>query len=150
MSTPREVCTFHLDGHLFGVDVVDVQEIISPQQMTRVPLAPPAVAGLLNVRGQLVTAIDLRRRLDLPPRPPEAAPMNIVVRTGDGAVSFLVDRIGDVCPVDADCFEPVPDTLTGPARELVTGVQKLPDQLLLILNAAKAAALFNEPATPQT
>lgn len=147
MNPAREVCTFLLDGHLFGVDVVEVQEIIRPQQITRVPLAPPAVAGLLNVRGQLVTAIDLRRRLELPPRPPGAAPMNIVVRTTDGAISLLVDAVGDVVEIAEDAYEPTPPTVRGVAHELIRDVVKLHDQLLLRLNTAAVIAIASPALT---
>ena len=96
MADERQYCTFYLDGHYFGVDVLKVQEVIRYQEMTRVPLAPPVVRGLINLRGQIVTAIDLRRRLDLPDRPADQLPVNVVVQTDDGAVSLLVDEIGDV------------------------------------------------------
>lgn len=145
MTNALQFCSFFLEKHCFGIDLLEVQEIIRFQPMTRVPLAPRALAGLINLRGQVVTGIDLRARLDLPPRGAGEEPMNIVIRTPDGAVSFLVDRIGEVCPADAANFEPVPETLTGPVRELVTGVQKLPQHLLLILDAVKAANLFSQP-----
>ena len=150
MNTSREVCTFFLDGHLFGVDVVEVQEIISPQQMTRVPLAPPAVAGLLNVRGQLVTAIDLRRRLELRDRPADRLPVNVVVSTDDGAVSLLVDEIGDVLNVTGEGFERVPETLKGAARDLIRGVYKLDGRLLLILDTARAVTVTGPAAFEPT
>ena len=87
----RQFCTFHLDDHLFGVDVLDVQEVIRYQAMTYVPLAPAVVEGLVNLRGQIVTAVDLRRRLELPARPGDRRPMNVVVRTAGCPVSFLFD-----------------------------------------------------------
>ena len=145
MKSPLQFCTFFLEQHCLGIDLLEVQEIIRFQPITRVPLAPRALTGLINLRGQVVTAIDLRERLDLPPRPADYEPMNIVIRTPDGAISFLVDRIGEVCPAETERLEPVPETLTGPVRELVTGVQKLPDRLLLILDAIKAATLSIQP-----
>ena len=96
---------------MFGVDAQTVQEVIRYQEMTRVPKAPPSVSGLINLRGQIVTAIDLRTRLGLKPRAAGKLPMNVVVRSDDGAVSLLVDQIGDVIEVDADNFETPPDTL---------------------------------------
>lgn len=138
MSTTRQLCTFYLDGILFGVDAQVVQEVIRYQEMTRAPLAPPAVSGLINLRGQIVTAIDLRNRLGLAPRDSESLPMNVVIRSDDGAVSLLVDQIGDVVEVDADLFETPPDTLFGPARELVLGAYKLDGQLLLLLDGAES------------
>lgn len=141
MSTTHQFCTFHVDGLFFGVEVLNVQEVIRYQEMTRVPLASHVVRGLINLRGQIVTAIDLRRRLALRERPADRLPMNVVVRTDDGAVSLLVDEIGDVLEVDAAAFERPPETLRGTARELVRGVYKLKDRLLLILDTAQTVEL---------
>jgi purine-binding chemotaxis protein CheW len=138
MTTLRQLCTFYLDGNLFGVDAQLVQEVIRYQEMTRAPLAPPAVSGLINLRGQIVTAIDLRQRLGLPPRAAGALPMNVVIRSDEGAVSLLVDQIGDVIEVSSDCYETPPDTLLGSARELVIGAYKLDGRLLLLLNCAES------------
>ena len=134
MTGTAQFCTFYLDGLTFGVEVQRVQEVIRYQEMTRIPLASPVVSGLINLRGQIVTAIDLRRRLDLPDRPVEDRPMNVVVRTDDGVVSLLVDEIGDVVEVSADRFESPPETLQGAARNLVHGAYKLDNRLLLVLN----------------
>jgi purine-binding chemotaxis protein CheW len=134
MAERRQFCSFFLDGLRFGVDVRKVQEVVPYQEMTRVPLAPPTVRGLLNLRGQIVTGIDLRRRLDLPERPADRLPMNVVLRGEDSPVSFLVDDIGEVIEVDADACEPTPDTLRGRVRELIQGVYPLPDELLLVLD----------------
>lgn len=141
MADENQFCTFFLDGHYFGIDVLKVQEIIRYQQMTRVPLAPAIVRGLINLRGQIVTGIDLRRRLDLKDRPAEQLPINVVVQTADGAVSLLVDEIGDVVEVSEKEFEPPPETLRGPARELVRGAYKLPERLLLILDTERAVEM---------
>lgn len=138
MSEATQYCTFLLDGHYFGVEVQQVQEVIRYQEMTRVPLASPVVSGLINLRGRIVTAIDLRRRLGLPDRPAGKLPMNVVVRTGDDAVSLLVDEIGDVIEVPADQFESPPETLRGVARTLVDGAYKLEDRLMLVLNTREA------------
>ena len=141
MATPKQFCTFFLNGLYFGVEVMNVQEVLLYQQMTRVPLAPAIVEGLINLRGQIVTAIDLRRRLDLPDRDGGTLPMNIVVRTDDGAVSLLVDEIGDVMEIAEDIFESPPETLQGVARELVKGVYKLQSRLLLVLDMERAVNL---------
>lgn len=138
MSDDRQFCTFYADGMYFGIGVREVQEVLQYQDMVRVPLASPVVRGLINLRGQIVTAIDLRRRLDLPDRPDDSDPMNVVVRTDEGAVSLLVDQIGDVVEVDERTFERAPETLRGRARDLIDGVYKLDGQLLLILDAHKA------------
>jgi purine-binding chemotaxis protein CheW len=139
MANPKQFCTFFLNGLYFGVEVTHVQEVLRYQPMTRVPLAPPTVHGLINLRGQILTAIDLRRRLDLPARTGERLPMNVVVRTADGAISLLVDEIGDVVEIHDDIFERPPETLRGVARELVRGVYKLKERLLLVLDTEKTA-----------
>ena len=141
MPDEQLFCTFYVDGHYFGLDVLHVQEIIRYQEMTRVPLAPPVVRGLINLRGQIVTALDLRRRLELKDRPSDQLPVNVVVHTDDGAVSLLVDEIGDVVEVDEETFESCPDTLQGTIRELIRGVYKLPDSLLLVLDVDRAVQL---------
>src|SRR5262249_57081002 len=121
----QQFCTFFLDGYYFGLDVLRVQEVIRYQEMTRVPLAPAVVRGLINLRGQIVTAIDLRRRLDLPDRPEGELPVNVVVHTDDGAVSLLVDEIGDVLQVPEEAFERRPETLRGAAPDLIRRAYKL-------------------------
>ena len=141
MSEPRQFCTFFLDGLRFGVDVRKVQEVVTYQEMTRVPLAPSTVRGLLNLRGRIVTGIDLRRRLALPDRSQESLPINIVLRGDDTPVSFLVDEIGEVIEVPDDSWEAPPKTLQGPVRELIQGVCPLHDELLLILDTAKTLEL---------
>ena len=133
-----QLTTFWVAGHYFGVPVTVVQEVLRFQAMTRVPLAPPVVRGLINLRGQIVTAIDLRRRLGLPDRSPDRRPMNVVLRIEESAVSLLVDEIGEVMEVNRSLFEPPPDTLRSFGRELVRGVYKLPDHLLLVLDAGRA------------
>lgn len=135
----RQLCTFFLGELCFGVDVTRVQEVIRYQEMTRVPLASNVVRGLINLRGQIVTAIDMRRRLELPPADTE--PMNVVVRSEDGAVSLLVDDIGDVVEVEESCFERPPETMPARARELVRGVYKLSDRLLLLLDPERVVGL---------
>ena len=141
MTATKQFCTFFLNGLFFGVEVLKVQEVIRYQKMTRVPLASRTVEGLINLRGQIVTAVDLRRRLDLPPRAGDTLPTNVVVRTEDGAVSLLVDEIGDVVEIADDIYERPPETLKGVARELVTGVYKLKERLLLILDTEKTVNL---------
>jgi purine-binding chemotaxis protein CheW len=138
MAREQQFCTFWLDGLFLGVDVLEVQEVFKYQEMTRVPLAPPVVHGLINLRGQIVTALDLRTRLELPPRPEGRLPMNVVVRADDGAVSLLVDEIGDVLEVSEADFSRPPETLQGLARTLIRGVYKLDGRLLLILDTARA------------
>ena len=138
MNQVKQYCSFFVGAHYFGVDVQQVQEVVRYQQMTKVPLSAPEVGGLINLRGQIVTAIDLRRRLQLAARAENQLPMNVVVSTDEQPVSLLVDEIGDVVDADEQMFERIPETLIGAAREMITGVYKLKDRLLLILDVSKA------------
>ena len=139
--TGRQFSTFFVADLFFGVDVLRVQEVLRFQQMTRVPRSPEVIEGLINLRGQIVTAVDMRRRLRLLPRAGDQSPMNMVVRTEDGAVSLLVDEIGDVLDVDPDSYERSPENLDPAARELIRGVYKLKDRLLLVLDAERTVDL---------
>ncbi len=143
MSSEQLYSTFSLGEHHFGVDVNKVQEIIRYQKMTPVPLADSVVRGLINLRGQIVTAMDLRRRMKMDDLPPEKKSMNVVIRNDDGAVSLLVDEIGDVISVEDQSFEECPETLKGVARELITGAYKLDNRLLLILDTQKVCQIGN-------
>ena len=143
-TATRQLCTFFLEDHLFGVDTCCVQEVIRFQEMTRVPLTAPAVSGLINLRGQIVTAIDIRKRLGMSDRPEGRLPMNVIVRGEEGTVSLLVDQIGDVIEVDSDLFELPPDTLRGEARLFVQGVYKLESQILLLLNTNRVIQVGDE------
>jgi purine-binding chemotaxis protein CheW len=133
-SSKTKFCTFFVDDQFFGIEVDRVQEIIRYQEMTRVPLAPKTIGGLLSLRGQIVITIDLRERLGFEKRPDGQLPMNVLVRSDTGIESLLIDEIGDVVEVDADTFEPPPRTLKGIARDMVRGVHKLDGRLLLLLD----------------
>ena len=136
-----QCCTFMLGGLFLGVEVTRVQEVIRRQETTPVPLAGSVISGLINLRGEIVTTIDLRRRLDLPDRAPGVEPMNVVIRHDDGVVSLLVDEIGDVLEVDDATFEPPPPTLPPRTRDLVSGIYKLDGRLLLILDCDRVLDL---------
>jgi purine-binding chemotaxis protein CheW len=133
----RQYSTFYVSDLYFGIDVLNVQEVLRYQEMTRVPLAPDVIEGLINLRGQIVTAVDLRKRLNVKPRDPDSMPMNIVVQSDDGAVSLLVDEISDVLEVNPASYEPPPQNLPPEQRELIEGLYKLDGRLLLILNTEK-------------
>ncbi len=147
VQSSGQLATFYVADLFFGVDVLRVQEVLRFQPMTLVPQAPGVIEGLINLRGQIVTAIDLRRRLLLPPRPSDQSPMNIVVRTSDGAVSLLVDEIGDVMEVDKFQYELPPANLAPAAREIIRGVYKLPDKLLLVIDEERTADIAAERPT---
>ncbi len=137
IGVTAQYCTFFLDNLFVGIEVEKVQEVIRYLDRTHVPLAPDVVRGLINLRGQIVLALDLRRQLGLPDWSYGKKPMNVVVRSDEGAVSLLVDEIGDVIAVSSGDFERLPDTLTGQARSLIRGAFKLDGRLLLVLNTDK-------------
>ena len=141
MAQTQQFCTFYLDKLMFGVELEKVQEVIRFLEITEIPLAPRVVSGLMNLRGQIITGIDLRRRLDMADRPEETPPMNVVIRSTDGAVSLLVDEIGDVVEVTDESFERSPETLQGKVRDVLLGIHKLDKHLMHVLNTEKACEL---------
>lgn len=138
MVTTQQFCTFSLKEQLFGIPVQQVQEVIRYQQTTRVPLVASVIRGLINLRGQIVMAVDLGRRLGMKERNFDTEPVNIVVRTQEGPVSLLVDSIGDVVEVEEKTFEAPPQTLSENMRQLITGVHKLESGLMHVLDTEKA------------
>ena len=132
--TARLYSTFHVQDRYLGIPVERVQEVLRSQQLTPVPLAHEHIGGLLNLRGQIVTALDLRARLGLAPRAADAPSANIIVSTDDGPLALVVDAFGDVVEVSEDRFEPPPATLVADSRSLIKGAFKLDDALLLDLD----------------
>jgi purine-binding chemotaxis protein CheW len=133
-ATKGEFISFRVAGQLLGIPVQMVQEVLTEQRITRVPLAPPEVAGFLNLRGQIVTAVDLRARLSLPPRSESAPVMNVVVKDRDELFSLLVDEVGDVIEVDKDIFEEPPPTMDDRWRQSCEGVYRLKEGLLVAVS----------------
>lgn len=144
MSDRQQFATFFLGDSYFGVEVERVQEILRSQEMTPVPLSSPVVRGLINLRGQIVTAIDLRCRLGLEARGEGQPLMNVVVRSSGGGVSLLVDDIGDVVEAEESTFERPPDTLDGDARKMIRGVHKLNERLMHVLDIEEVLIGFSE------
>ncbi len=134
----RQLATFSVQGRTLGVDVARVREVTRARELTPVPLAGPAIAGLMNLRGEIVTAIDLRVRLGLPPVDADGVPGMHVVLSGAEPVSLLVDEVGDVVEVDEETFEPPPIAVGGPAGELILGAHPREDVLLLELDLDRA------------
>jgi purine-binding chemotaxis protein CheW len=135
-SGQSEFVTMSVDGQLFGIPVLLVQDALKAQKITRIPLASREVAGALNLRGRIVTAIDIRRRLGLPDRPSNEAGMNIVVEHGGELYSLIVDSVGEVLKVDADTFERNPATLDPSWKSFCKGIYRLDGNLLLSLDVA--------------
>jgi purine-binding chemotaxis protein CheW len=140
----RRFCTFHVGELLLGVEVHLVQEVLGEEPMIRVPLADPWISGLLNLRGQIVTAIDARRRLGLPPRSPGERTANIVLRTADGSVSLVVDREGEVVDLPDTEIEPLPENVSPAIRGVVTGTCKVDEGLLLMLDAERTLTMGSD------
>jgi len=136
---PRQFCTFYIDQQFFGIEAVVVQEVIMHQQLNPVPLAPNEVLGVINLRGQIITAIDLRKRLGFEAGNAVATSVSVVAQVQEELVSFMVERIGEIVEIDLNDLEEIPGTLQGVARELLIGAYKMPEQLLLILNPQKLA-----------
>ncbi|MEN9354026.1 MAG: hypothetical protein RL318_1351 [Fibrobacterota bacterium] len=131
-----QFCTFSLSSFLFGIQVEAVQEILPACATTPVPLCHEAIEGLINLRGQIVPAVNLRCLLDLPVASLEqvADSLNVVLHNDDGPLALVVDEIGDVLEMDENLFEAPPSTLQGAARTWITGTYKLEGKLLLILD----------------
>jgi purine-binding chemotaxis protein CheW len=141
MSAPTigrtQYATFLVGDQYLGISVPQVQEVLREQTVTKVPLAPAVVAGLINLRGHIVPELDLRRLLELPERDPAAARFSVVVRTEHGAVSLRVDEIDDVMELDASTFEPPPQNVDPRVQTLLLGVHQLPQRLLLIVDVLR-------------
>lgn len=133
----REFVSITVDGQLFGIPVLQVQDVLGPQRITRIPLAPAEVAGSLNLRGRIVTAIDLRTRLHLPPLPEGQSGMSIVVEHGGELYSVMVDTVGEVLSLNAESAERNPATLDQVWREVSGGIYRLDKALLIVLDVAR-------------
>ncbi len=126
--------TFRMADELFGVDALRVQEILPYQKITSVPLAPEYVKGLINLRGQIVTVLDLRHRLGFEPLDENTTSMNLIVMSDEGPISFLVDHIDNVLDLHADRLTPPPGTIRGVAIHYIQAVCQLEDELLIVLD----------------
>jgi purine-binding chemotaxis protein CheW len=138
----RTFVTLSVADQLCGVPVLAVRDILGKQEITRVPLARAEIAGSLNLRGRIVTAIDLRRRLRLPPAPPNAPRMSVVVSDGSGELyALLVDAVAEVTSPPSSQFERNPPTLPANWRDYSTGIYRLADRLMVVLDVAQLLAL---------
>jgi len=133
----HELVSVTVADQLFGIPVLQVQDVLGPQRITRIPLAPPEVAGSLNLRGRIVTAIDLRTRLRLPPLPEGRKGMSVVVDHEGELYSILVDGVGEVLKLNAGSAERSPPTLDPTWRDVSAGVYRLEKTLLIVLNVAR-------------
>ena len=125
-----------IDGQMFGIPVLLVHDVLGPQRITRIPLAPPEIAGSLNLRGRIVTAVHVRRRLGLDPLPADQETMSIVVEHHGDLYSLIVDAVGEVLMLDLAHFESHPPTMPSHIREISAGIYQLKDALLVILDVS--------------
>lgn len=135
-SAAREFVTINLSGQLLGIPVLDVHDVLNAQKMTKIPLAPPSVAGVLNLRGRIVTAIDLRVHLGFPPRGEDEKSMSVVVEHNGDPYSLLIDSVGEVLALPDDDFEKSPVTLDDRLRAVCGGVYRLEKELLVVLEVS--------------
>ena len=140
LAPHRDYVTVSIADQWFGIPVEAVHDVLGAQTIARVPLAPLDVAGSLNLRGHIVTAIDPRIRLRLPPREDQAPRMSVVVEHGNDFFSLLIDSVGEVLSLPEDRFEPNPVTLDARWREVSAGVFRLDDRLLVVLDVAQMLA----------
>lgn len=140
-SPPRQLVTFKTGDYLFGVDVLQVQEVLKHQQMTPVPLATDEVRGLINLRGHIVTAIGMRERLNLQAAVDETSQMNLIVSLRDGSASLVVDSVGDVITIEQRRYKARPSNLKAPLKDIVSGVYELEKGLLLHINPENACTI---------
>jgi len=146
MSGSQQFCTFYIGRQMFGIEVQVVQEIIRFQEITRVPLAPALVHGLINLRGQIVTAIDLGTLLSLSSGSDERPRMNVIVRGEESSFSLLVDRIGDVLELDESMCEMPPITLKGGVSDVIDRAYKLERELLLSIDVTRLLRRISQAA----
>jgi len=140
-TAQNQYVSFLIANQLLGVPVDIVQEVLNPQAIAKTPKARPEIAGLLNLRGQIVTAVDLRKCLGLPPNAPDKPSMNVVLRHKGESYSLLVDEVGDVINVSNEQFEPPPVTLDSHWKSLVSGVFRLEERLFVVLNVGAVFTL---------
>ena len=140
----KEFVTVTIAGQRFGIPVLSVQDVLTEQRLTHIPLAPPEIAGALNLRGRTVTAIDVRIRLGLEPREESVSCMNVVVEYEGEPYSLMVDTVGDVLALSDDDFEQSPITLDPIWREISDGLYRLEEGLLIVFDVSR---LFNEETT---
>lgn len=134
----EQFCTFWLNDIYFGISVQHIQEVIRPQVITRVPLAPADICGLINLRGQIVTVIDLPQRLDMgKSQHPQELGFHLVVCFENEIVSLVVDDVGDVLEFSANNLQLPPATLKGKMRQILVGAYPLAQGFLLIIDTEK-------------
>lgn len=140
----EEYVTMLIGDQWFGIPVLGVQEVLGPQKIARVPLAPSEVAGNLNLRGRIATAIDIRTRLGMAPSPQGQGQMSVVVDHKGELYSLVIDTVGEVAKLSAADFERNPPTIKPSLRELSKGIYRLSDKLLVVLDVERVLSSGSE------
>ncbi|GIV61228.1 MAG: chemotaxis protein CheW [Rhodothermaceae bacterium] len=145
-----QLVSFVIENEEFGIDILNVQEIIRPVAITRVPNAPPFVEGVINLRGRIVPVVDLRKRFNLPPRPMDKNTRIVVVEMDGKVIGFMMDAVREVIRVSRDVIEPPPELTLGIDTHYISGVAKLDDRLLILLELEEVLSAEELQATQQT
>lgn len=140
-SMQTQLCGFKIKGDCYAISVLDVQEVIKPHSLTKVPLSPDYVKGLINLRGQIVTSISLRKLFQMDDREAGEEHMNIIVRNSESLYALMVDEILDVIDVDEEKFENIPETINEEIKKYIKGVYKLEENLLILLDLEKVLSV---------
>lgn len=144
-SNQKDFLTINIDGQMFGIPILQVQDVLGEVKVTRIPLAPPQVMGSLNLRGRIVTAIDVRKCLGLNPLENSEKKMSVVVIYDDELYSLIIDNVGDVLTLQDKEFEQNPATLDITWKSISLGVYRLDDKILVILDIPKLLLSLQHP-----
>lgn len=136
-----KLVTMRIQGQLFGIPVDKVQDVLRAQKVARVPLAPPEIFGSINLRGRIVTVLNMRKRLGLPPREDDAASMFVVVEHQNEHYSLMVDAVGDVVDIPESDIQSTPPNLDSQWRDIATGIWRTKDDLLVVVDVARVIQL---------
>lgn len=142
----KDYLTIKIADQRFGIPVLQVQDVLREQAVTKIPMAPPEVAGSLNLRGRIVTAINVRKRLGLPPIENGKSCMSVVVEHQNELYSLIIDSVGDVLSLDGSQFEKSPNTLDPIWRDISTGIFQLKNDLLIIVDVSKLLENLHDKA----
>ena len=141
-----QLVSFVIENEEFGIDILKVQEIIRPVEITRVPNSPAFVEGVINLRGRIVPVVDLRKRFGLPERDQDQHTRIIVVELVDRVVGFMMDAVKEVIRVDRRVIEPAPELAIGIDTDYIKGVAKLEDRLLILLELEEVLTEYEKDA----
>lgn len=142
-AASRDYLTIVIAGQRFGIPVLQVQDVLREQRVTRIPLAAPEIAGSLNLRGRIVTAIDVRKRLNIPPREGKPVTMSVVVEHEEELYSLIIDSVGEVITLEENQFEKNPGTLDPSWHDISLGIYQLDGELMVVMDVKKLLSNIN-------